>query len=155
MIAAELDAATAGLDPPFAILDHAALLDNAAELVRRAGGKPIRVASKSVRCRAVLAEVLALPGFRGILAYTVAEAIWLAEQFDDIVVGYPSAERRAIATLAADETLASRITLMIDDAEQLDLIDAAAPDRRTRLRVCCGAGCTSAPGARRCTGRAR
>ena len=48
------DRATADLDPPFAVVDLAAFDDNAADLVRRAGGKPIRVASKSVRCRALL-----------------------------------------------------------------------------------------------------
>ena len=43
------DAATAALDPPFAIVDLAAFRANAAVMTRRAGGKPIRLASKSVR----------------------------------------------------------------------------------------------------------
>ena len=38
---------------PFAVLDLHALDANADDLVRRAGGKPIRLASKSVRCRAI------------------------------------------------------------------------------------------------------
>jgi D-serine deaminase-like pyridoxal phosphate-dependent protein len=46
-----LDTATAELDPPFAIVDMAAFRANAAAMTRRAGGKPIRLASKSVRCR--------------------------------------------------------------------------------------------------------
>ena len=48
-----LDAATAALDPPFAVVDLDAFDANAADLVRRGGGKPIRLASKSVRCRAL------------------------------------------------------------------------------------------------------
>ena len=49
-----LDRATAHLDPPFAVVDLAAFDANAAALVGRAAGKPIRVASKSVRCRDLL-----------------------------------------------------------------------------------------------------
>ena len=96
---AVLDAATAALDPPFAVLDLDALAANAADLARRAGRLPIRVASKSIRSREVLAAVLARPGFRGILAYTLPEALWLAdgaEGFADVVVGYPTADRAAI-----------------------------------------------------------
>ncbi len=58
-----LDAATAHLEPPFAVVDLAALRANAASMVRRAAGKPIRLASKSVRCRQVMDQVLRLDGF--------------------------------------------------------------------------------------------
>src|SRR4051812_23644924 len=75
---ARLDRATADLDPPFAVLDLDALDTNADDLVRRAGSKPVRVASKSVRCRAVLRRVLARDGFAGVLAYSLPEALWLA-----------------------------------------------------------------------------
>ena len=47
------DRATADLDPPFAIVDLAAFDANASALVARAAGKPLRVPSKSVRCRAL------------------------------------------------------------------------------------------------------
>lgn len=151
-----LSAATAPLDPPYGVLDRAALAYNAADLVRRAGGVPIRVASKSIRVRGVLEAVLARPGFAGVLAYTLPEALWLASprtrdgggddgdgdngrggsDLDDIVVGYPSTDRAAIARLAADEQLAARVTLMIDDVAHLDLIDAVAPPgSRPSIRV--------------------
>lgn len=129
--------ATAGEEPPFAVLDSAALTANAADLVRRASGTPIRVASKSLRVRAVIESLLSQPGFAGVLAYTLPEALWLADRCPDVVVGYPSADRRAIAALAASESAARRVTLMIDDPSQLDLIDdIAAPSRRPTLRIC-------------------
>ena len=59
------DRATAHLDGPVAVVDLAAFDANAADLVRRAGGKPIRVASKSLRCRALLERALAVDGFAG------------------------------------------------------------------------------------------
>ena len=121
---------------PVAAISLQALRFNALDLVVRAGGVPIRVASKSVRVREVLDAVLAVPGYRGILAFTLPEALWLAETHDDVVLGYPTVDRAAIAALAADEAAAARITLMIDDLAQLDLVDSvAAPGSRPVIRV--------------------
>ncbi|MDT4974781.1 MAG: hypothetical protein QOG98_539 [Pseudonocardiales bacterium] len=132
---AELTAATAHLDPPLVALDAHALRANAADLVRRAGGKPVRVASKSVRCRTVLDLALATPGFAGVMAYSVREAIWLVRNgVRDVLLGYPSADRGALAELAADPVLSDAITLMADGVEQLALARAAAGD--AALRVC-------------------
>lgn len=137
-----LHAATADLDPPLAALDLAALRANAADLVRRAGGTPIRVASKSVRCRAVLAEVLgaeltAAGGFAGIMSYSLAEALWLVRLgARDVLLGYPTVDRAALAELAADEVALRSITLMIDHIDQLDLARAALGSDLVRPRVC-------------------
>jgi D-serine deaminase-like pyridoxal phosphate-dependent protein len=132
---ATLTAATAHLDPPLVALDVAAVHANAADLVRRAGGKPVRVASKSVRCRAVLDLALASHGFRGVMAYSVREASWLVRNgFRDVLLGYPSADRGALADLAADPTLSDAITLMVDGVEQLTLLRSVAGS--AALRVC-------------------
>ncbi|MFI0479283.1 amino acid deaminase/aldolase [Actinomadura sp. 9N215] len=130
------DAATAGVEAPFAVVDLAAFRANAAGLARRAAGKPIRVASKSVRCRALLADVLALDGFAGIMAFTLPEALWLAREgvSDDVLVAYPTADRTAVAELAGDPAAARAVTLMTDSPEHLALIEDAAGDRR--IRVC-------------------
>lgn len=132
----ERTAAIAGLSGPVAAIDVDALRYNALDLVVRSSGVPIRVASKSIRVRDVLDASLALPGYRGILAFTLPEALWLAETHDDIVLGYPTVDRAALATLAADAQAASRITLMVDDLAQLDLVDAvAAPASRAEIGV--------------------
>jgi D-serine deaminase-like pyridoxal phosphate-dependent protein len=133
-----LTAATAHLDTPLGAIDADALAANAHDMLDRAQGTPIRVASKSVRVRGVLDAVLALPGYRGILAYTLPEALWLAEQgHQDVVVGYPTVDRGALARLAPSPELSSRVTVMIDDVAQLDLIDAVLPPKkRNALRVC-------------------
>lgn len=128
--------ATAHLPAPVAVIHREALRHNAMDLLVRAGGIPIRVAAKSVRVRAVLDAVLEIPGYRGILAFTLAEALWLAEQHDDIVLGYPTADRAGLSRLLADEQAADRVTLMIDDLAQLDLVDSiAAPGSRPQVRV--------------------
>src|SRR5699024_5531151 len=137
------EAVTADLEPPFAMVDLAAFRANAADLTRRAHGRPVRVASKSVRSRALLRSVLDLPGYRGIMAFTLPEALWLAAESggstpkapvgehgpvsDDILVAYPTADRTALAHLARSP-VARSITLMVDDIAHLDLIRAAVAD---------------------------
>ncbi|MFE3603367.1 amino acid deaminase/aldolase [Streptomyces sp. NPDC059142] len=134
---ARYDRATAHLDAPLAMVDLDAFDANADDLVRRAGGKPLRVASKSVRCRALLERVLAREGFAGIMSFTLAESLWLARSgFDDVLLAYPSADRAAYAELAADPKLAAAVTVMVDDPAQLDLIDAAREGGREEVRVC-------------------
>ena len=129
------DDATAHLEPPFAAVDLAAFRANAADLVRRAQGMPIRVASKSVRCRALLDEALKTDGFAGTMAFTLPEALWLAEEgYDDLLLAYPTADRAALARLGASEDLARRVTLMVDSVEHLDLLAAVKP--AVPLRVC-------------------
>jgi len=132
---ARYDRATADLEPPFAIVDLDALEENAAALTRRAAGRPIRVASKSVRCRAILEDVLARDGYAGIMAFTLPEALWLARAgHEDVLVAYPTADRHALAELAADPVAAARVTLMVDDVAQLDLLPAS-PAHEVRVAL--------------------
>lgn len=131
----QLSAATAALDTPFGVVSAPALAHNAHDMLRRANGTTIRVASKSVRVRGVIDAVLKLPGYRGVLAYTLPEALWLAETIDDVVVGYPTVDRAAIAALGRSEKLASRVTLMVDSVAQLDVVDSVLGAQREQIRV--------------------
>ena len=123
-----LERATAELEPPFAVVDLDAFWRNAADMERRAVGKPIRLASKSMRCRALQERVLARSGFQGTLAFTLPEALWLAEQgFQDLVVAYPTADREALRALAerSRKEPGAHISVMVDSVAQLDLIESA------------------------------
>jgi D-serine deaminase-like pyridoxal phosphate-dependent protein len=134
-----LDRATGHLETPLAVVDLAAFDDNAAALAARSGGRPIRVASKSVRCRELLTRVLARPGWHGVLAYTLPEAIWLVRSgvSDDVLVAYPTVDRTAIADLGKDERLAAAITLIADHPSHLDIVDqVSAPAMRAPIRIC-------------------
>lgn len=131
--------ATAQLDPPFAVVDLDAFESNAHDLVTRAAGKPIRVASKSVRCRFLQQKVLASPGFAGTLAFTLPEALWLAQNgFDDIVVAYPTTHRSALRELGQlmSERPGLRLAVMVDSVEQLDFIDDVVGHRTAPIQIC-------------------
>jgi D-serine deaminase-like pyridoxal phosphate-dependent protein len=133
------ESAFAGVDPPFAFVDLDAMWSNASEMLRRAGGKPIRVASKSIRCRPILEQILAHdPGFRGVLGYTLPEAVWLAEHgITDILIAYPTADRPAIAGLAnlTDDDPHGAPVLMVDSRAHLDLIEDVVGSGRRPIRV--------------------
>jgi D-serine deaminase-like pyridoxal phosphate-dependent protein len=125
---ARLERATADLEPPFAVVDIDAFWANAADMERRAASKPIRLASKSVRCRALQERALERPGFAGTLAYTLPEALWLAEHgARDVVVAYPTADRRAMRALAALSAARpeTQIAVMVDCRAQLEMLEAS------------------------------
>jgi D-serine deaminase-like pyridoxal phosphate-dependent protein len=138
---ARLSTAVAALDPPpptpLMVVDLDAFDANAADLARRADGKPLRLASKSVRVPALIERALASSGFRGVLSYTLREALWLEREglADDLVVAYPTVDRAAIAELLASPSASSRVTLMVDDVAQLDIVDAVRPTPGALVRV--------------------
>jgi D-serine deaminase-like pyridoxal phosphate-dependent protein len=136
-----LSAAVAALpDPPSTpvfVVDLDAFDDNAADLERRAAGKPVRVASKSLRVPALLERALARPGFSGVLSYTLREALWLHERgtSEDLLVAYPTVDRGALAALVASPSAAAAITLMVDDVAHLDVVDSVRSSRAVPVRV--------------------
>lgn len=111
---------------PAAVLDINAFTLNAYSLLERAQGTPIRVASKSVRCPELLRAVLQLPGFAGVLAFTVSEAAFLvrAGVTTDVLVAYPVLDAAQLRELFNDALLLKTITLMVDHPAQLDFMVA-------------------------------
>jgi D-serine deaminase-like pyridoxal phosphate-dependent protein len=128
-LASRLDHAVAAVAPrpghPVAVVDLDAFDANADDLARRAAGKPIRVASKSVRVPALIRRSLDHDGFRGVLAFTLKEALWLQGQgvTDDLLMAYPTVDRSALAELTCSAGALRSITLMVDDPAHLDLVD--------------------------------
>jgi D-serine deaminase-like pyridoxal phosphate-dependent protein len=131
----ELESIFAGIDAPFALVDLDAMWSNGREMLGRAQGTPLRVASKSVRCRALLTAMLEQPGFRGLMTFTLSESLWLhGHGFDDLLLAYPTADRGAIAELARLGSDGAPI-LMVDSVDHLDYIEAAAGRDGAPIRV--------------------
>src|SRR3954466_16183550 len=124
---ARYEAAFERRDAPFAFVDLDAMWSNSDEMLARAGGKPIRVATKSVRCRA-LQEAIARRDerYRGVMTFTLWESLWLGEP--DMLLAYPTADREALARMGEDGPV-----LMVDSLEHLDLIESAT---RVPVRLC-------------------
>ncbi|MDO5634009.1 MAG: alanine racemase [Micrococcus sp.] len=112
---------------PLGLVDLDAFMANAASMAQRAGGIPIRVATKSVRIRAAVDVALAQPGFSGVMTFTLPEALWLHSLgHRDLVVAYPSVDRRALVELLVSADARSCITLTIDSADHLTFLDDVA-----------------------------
>ena len=128
-----------GVQAPFAFLDLDALWANAADMLRRSRGKPIRIASIAIRSRPVLERLLDLdPGFQGALTYTLPETLWLWERgVRDLVLAYPTTERACLTRLArvTSEDPEEAPVLMVDCTEHLDLIEDAASSFIAPIRV--------------------
>jgi len=128
-----------GVQAPFAFVDLDAVWANAADMLRRARGKPIRIASKSVRCRAMTQRLLDLdPGFQGLLTFTLPETIWLWEEgMRDLVVAYPTTDAACLTRLAriTAEHPDDAPAVMVDSPAHLDLIEEAASSFVAPVRV--------------------
>ena len=136
---ARYDALFEGISPPFAFVDLGAMRSNGEALAAQASPLPMRIASKSVRSTAVLDRILSLgEAFRGILSFTLEEALHLARLgHSDIFVGYPTADRKALAALAllAAERPDTHPALIVDEPAHLDLIESAAGRGSVPIRV--------------------
>src|SRR5229473_1645998 len=128
----------AGRPMPFAYLDLDLLEQNIRQMVDRANGKRVRLASKSLRSVAVLRRILASHDcFQGIMCFTAQEAAYLASQgFDDLLIGYPAWNQQDIAAIARASTAGTSITLMVDSIEHVEQIESIALQHNVRLPLC-------------------
>src|SRR3954454_11309012 len=96
---ARYETAFEGRDAPFAFVDLDAMWSNADEMLARAAGKPIRVASKSVRCRPLLDAIARRDHrFKGLMTFTLAESLWLYAP--DMLLAYPTTDRAALGQMS-------------------------------------------------------
>ncbi len=126
--------AFAGIEPPFAFVDLDAMWSNSEQMLERAGSKPIRVASKSVRCRPLQRTILdAHERYQGLLTFTLPETLWLDDEgFENLLLAYPTTDRAALAELGKRDKPHAPI-VMVDSTEHLDLIAQAT---KAPIRVC-------------------
>jgi D-serine deaminase-like pyridoxal phosphate-dependent protein len=128
------------VEAPFAFVDLDAMWSNGKAMLERAGEKPIRVASKSVRCRALLERILRRDErFAGLMTFTLPETLWLAEcGFENLLLAYPTTDSGALGELALRSAAnpADAPIVMVDCAEHLDAIEAVLGAGAAPVRVC-------------------
>ncbi len=130
----------AAVEAPFAFVDLEAMWANAEQMLGRAGGKPIRVATKSIRCRALLEAILARDErFSGLMTYTLPETLWLAEQgFEDLLLAYPTTDAAALGELALRSVAnpGGAPVVMVDCVEHLETIESVLGAGAAPVRAC-------------------
>lgn len=143
-----IDALPAQPTTPTYVVDLDSFDANAADLARRARRKPIRIATKALRVPSLLLRALATPGFAGVQAYSLREAIWLCQQgvSDDIVMGHPCVDIEALHRLTSSDAALATVTLIVDDISHLDLVDAVrASSAPVRVAIDVDAGLRLGP----------
>ncbi|HEX6455337.1 MAG TPA: amino acid deaminase/aldolase [Solirubrobacterales bacterium] len=130
----------AEVEAPFAFVDLEAMWANAEAMLARAGDKPVRVASKSIRCRALLEAILGRGArFRGLMTFTLPETLWLAEQgFEDLLLAYPTADVDGLEELALRSAAnpEGAPIVMVDCTRHLDMIESVLGKGAPPIRVC-------------------
>ena len=130
----------AEVEAPFAFVDLEAMWANADAMLERSAGKSVRVASKSVRSRALLEAILGRDErFQGLMTYTLPETLWLAEQgFEDLLLAYPTADVGALEELALRSAAnpAGAPIVMVDCVRHLEMIESVLGKGAPPLRVC-------------------
>lgn len=132
--------AFAEVEAPFAFVDLAAMWANAEAMLTRAGGKPVRVASKSIRCRALLEAILGWDRrFHGLMTFTLPETLWLTELgFENLLLAYPTADVGGLEELALRSAANSEGApiVMVDCVEHVDMIESVLGKGAPPIRVC-------------------
>jgi D-serine deaminase-like pyridoxal phosphate-dependent protein len=134
-----------GRPMPFAYLDLDLFNENIRQIAARAGGKHIRLASKSLRSVAALRRILAANAcFQGIMSYSAREAVYLAGQgFTDLLIGYPAWHEQDIAAVAEATKSGAQITFMVDSVAHVEQIERIAQRYDVRLPLCLDVDMTS------------
>ncbi|HNE50420.1 MAG TPA: amino acid deaminase/aldolase [Chitinophagales bacterium] len=117
------------------------LLDkNCADIAQRASksNKTLRIASKSLRCVAVIKHILQSNSiYKGIMCFTGNEALFLSEQgLDDLLLGYPIVNKTEIEKICQVTKAGKKIVLMIDSETHLQLINEIAQQVGVQQPVC-------------------
>jgi D-serine deaminase-like pyridoxal phosphate-dependent protein len=123
---------------PFAFVDLDLFDANIAEIKARAGQKNIRVASKSVRCSALLKRIFeADDQFQGIMAYHADEAVFLSQQgFDNILIAYPFWDAGQIEAVISELRRGKTLVAMVDCEEHVRRFSQIAVDSGIELPLC-------------------
>jgi D-serine deaminase-like pyridoxal phosphate-dependent protein len=119
-------------------LDWDLLLENAKMVIQRASSKPVRIATKSIRSRAVIEALLNWnqSAFAGLMCYSAQEALWLNSfGFNHLVVAYPVWNALDIQEFVNRQAAGQDIALMIDSEEHITRIESCLEASSQRLQV--------------------
>lgn len=130
--------ATKGIEMPFLLLDKELLDANIQAIIKRASGKAIRIATKSIRSAAIIKLILQSSSqFIGLMSYSATETLHLLDQdFDHILLGYPITNKKHIFQLCEKIALGANVTFMVDSLEQVELIQEQAMKFDIKAPIC-------------------
>jgi D-serine deaminase-like pyridoxal phosphate-dependent protein len=137
---ADYEAVFEGIEAPFAFVDLDAMWANSDSMLNRAGDKPIRIASKSIRCRTVADRIFDRDErFQGTMTFTLRETNWLAGLgYENLLLAYPTTDLEALSELALHAAAMPERSpvLTVDCVDHLDLIESVLGSKAGAVRLC-------------------
>ena len=123
---------------PFAFVDLDRFNRNANTVLDRAGKLPVCLASKSIRCVALIKHLQARsPRFHSIMAYSAREAVFLFEQgLNNILIAYPTWSEAATSGITEMIRAGKTLALMVDCTEQVDLLESLGNQKDVIVPLC-------------------
>jgi len=123
---------------PLAFVDLDLLDENIKNIAKRAKGKKIRIASKSIRCLSIIKRILnSNTIYQGVMCFHPEEACFLADEgLDDLLVAYPTVDQKAITNITSHLKKGRQIYLMCDLAEHIQLINKIGEAENCIIPIC-------------------
>jgi D-serine deaminase-like pyridoxal phosphate-dependent protein len=121
----------AGAPLPAGLVDLDAFEANVDAVVGLARGKPVRIATKSIRAPALVERILARggPAFRGLMTYAAAEtAFWAERGHTDLLLAYPTVQPADLAHLVRANRAGATAAVVVDCEAHVAALAAAAKD---------------------------
>ncbi len=123
---------------PFAFVDMELFNKNKEDIIKRAGNKKIRIASKSIRCLDLIKNILSSNSiFQGVMCYHPLEAVYLSENgLDDLLIAYPIYSEPHIIAICKEIKKGKSIIAMVDLPEHIEQLNRIAEQKNCILPIC-------------------
>jgi D-serine deaminase-like pyridoxal phosphate-dependent protein len=109
---------------PTAFVDLEALEENIQKVLKYSGDRPIRLATKSIRCLPLLKDIQAASSrFIGFMTFSARESLYLSQQgLNDFLIGYPFMQAAEVKAYVELRQQGKRAIAMVDSFEQAEAI---------------------------------
>ena len=123
---------------PTAFVDLEALEENIQRVLRYSGDRPIRLATKSIRCIPLLKDIQAASSrFIGFMTFSARESLYLSQQgLNDFLIGYPFMQAAEVKAYVELRQQGKRAIAMVDSFEQAEAIHYGLRGTKVEGLVC-------------------
>jgi D-serine deaminase-like pyridoxal phosphate-dependent protein len=123
---------------PTAFVDLEALEENIQRVLRYSGDRPIRLATKSIRCLPLLKDIQAASSrFIGFMTFSARESLYLSQQgLNDFLIGYPFMQAAEVKAYVELRQQGKRAIAMVDSFEQAEAIHYGLRGTKVEGLVC-------------------
>jgi D-serine deaminase-like pyridoxal phosphate-dependent protein len=123
---------------PTAFVDLEALEENIQKVLKYSGDRPIRLATKSIRCLPLLKDIQAASSrFIGFMTFSARESLYLSQQgLNDFLIGYPFMQAAEVKAYVELRQQGKRAIAMVDSFEQAEAIHYGLRGTKVEGLVC-------------------